>query len=78
MKEPSMAQVKIKIKGSIDPEWSDWLAGMQVTALENRETLLTGELVDQAALFGVLSRLYSLGLVLLSMQTEDMYVQKED
>lgn len=67
-----MGKVLIQIKGSIDPEWSDWLAGMQITRQAGKETLLSGDLPDQAALFGVLSRLNSLGLALLSVHAEDM------
>ncbi|MGE5417922.1 MAG: hypothetical protein ACM3UZ_14385 [Acidobacteriota bacterium] len=67
-----MAQVIIHIKGSIDPNWSDWLSGMQITPLPDKETRLTGDLPDQAALYGVLSRLNSLGLALLSVQAEEM------
>ena len=67
-----MANVQIHIKGAIDPEWSDWLAGMQIMPLSGKETLLSGDLPDQAALYGVLSRLNSLGLALLFVQAEDM------
>lgn len=70
-----MAQVEIHIKGQIDPEWSDWLSGMQITPLPDKETLLSGDLPDQAALYGVLSRLNSLGLALLSVQAEAMQNQ---
>ena len=67
-----MAHVEIHIKGRIDPDWSDWLSGMQITPLPNRETRLSGELPDQSALYGVLARLNNLGLALLSVQAEAM------
>lgn len=67
-----MFQVEITIKGSIDQEWSDWLAGMRIQPLEKRETRLTGKLPDQAALYGVLSRLNNLGLHLLSVKAEEI------
>ncbi len=67
-----MAQVIIHIKGSIDPNWSDWLAGMQINLLAKGETQLSGNLPDQAALFGVLSRIHSLGLALISVRAEEM------
>lgn len=67
-----MAHVEIHIKGQIDPEWSDWLAGMQITSLPNKVTRLSGDIPDQAALYGVLSRLNNLGLTLLSVQAEEM------
>lgn len=67
-----MAHVEIHIKGRIDSEWSDWLAGMQITPLPNKVTRLSGDIPDQAALYGVLSRLNNLGLALLSVQAEEM------
>ncbi len=73
-----MGQVFIQIKGSIDPEWSDWLAGMQITPQAGKVTLLSGDLPDQAALFGVLSRLNSLGLALLSVQAQDMHKDNDN
>jgi hypothetical protein len=67
-----MPQVEIYIKGLIDQDWSDWLSGLVVTPLQNKETRLSGDLPDQAALFGVLSRLNNLGLTLVSVQVEEM------
>ncbi len=67
-----MAHVDIHIKGWIDPDWSDWLSEMSITSLPNKETQLSGDLPDQAALYGVISRLNSLGLALISVQVEDM------
>ena len=67
-----MSYVEIHIKGRIDPDWSDWLAGMQITALPDRETQLSGDLPDQAALYGVLDRLNNLGLALVSVQAGEM------
>lgn len=59
---------EIKIKGHLDPHWSDWLAGMQLTyCLEGDETLLAGSLADQSALHGVLERIRDLNLTLLSV-----------
>jgi hypothetical protein len=58
---------EIKIKGHLDPRWSDWFAGMQLTHLEGNETLLAGSLPDQAALHGILERIRDLNLTLISM-----------
>jgi hypothetical protein len=58
---------QIRVPGELDESWSDWLAGMTM-AVEGEDppvTTLTGT-VDQAALQGVLRRLYSLGLPLIS------------
>jgi hypothetical protein len=60
------------VRGILDPSWSERLGGLQIAVeyFPNRppETVLTGELLDQAALHGVLSALYSLGNRLLSVE----------
>jgi hypothetical protein len=58
---------RIKIKGRLDPSWSEWFAGLQVTYLEGDETLLSGPLPDQAALHGLLERIRDLNLTLISV-----------
>ncbi len=58
---------EIRIKGHLDSQWSDWLEGLEVQLLENGETVLSGTLVDQAALMGVLNKLNGLNLSLLSV-----------
>ena len=62
-----MAIYQIRIKGHLDPRWSAWFAGLVVTPTENAETVLAGPLVDQAALYGVLTKVRDLGLELLSV-----------
>lgn len=58
---------EIKIRGYLDPHWSDWLAGMKMTYLEGGETLLSGVLPDQAALHGLFERIRDLNLSLISV-----------
>jgi hypothetical protein len=58
---------KIRIKGHLDPEWSDWFEGLTVTLEEDGETLLTGPVIDQAALHGLLKKVRDLGMPLLSV-----------
>ena len=66
---------QITVEGKIDESWSDWLGGMQLVlrkeATGMQITLLTGVLTDQAALRGVLNRLWDLNLVLRSVQQVD-------
>jgi hypothetical protein len=58
---------EIKIKGHLDPCWSDWFEGLQLTHLEGNETLLAGLLPDQAALHGLFERIRDLNITLISV-----------
>jgi hypothetical protein len=66
-----MRTVEIRVKGCIDEHWSTWFAGLKITQTGQDETVLSGEVVDQAALYGVLSMLRDLGLPLLSVASEE-------
>ncbi len=58
---------EIRIRGHLDPRWSDWFAGLWLTHLEGNETLLSGSLPDQAALHGLLERIRDLNIPLISV-----------
>jgi len=58
---------QIRIAGYMGGEWADWFEGVTVTPLDNGETLLSGQVVDQAALHGLLKRVRDLGIPLLSV-----------
>ena len=57
----------IRIKGHLGPHWSSWFEGLAMTLEDNGETLLTGLLVDQAALHGLMRKVRDLGIPLLSV-----------
>ncbi len=61
---------EIRLKGHLDEEWSDWFDGMTITLEDTDETLLTGPVVDQAALHGLLKKVRDLGLTLISVQVD--------
>ena len=57
----------IRITGHLGREWSEWFEGLAITLEANGDTLLTGPVVDQAALHGVLKKVRDLGLPLVSV-----------
>jgi hypothetical protein len=58
---------EIRIQGHLGQEWTGWFEGLAVTLADNGETVLTGPVTDQAALFGVLRKVRDIGLPLLSV-----------
>jgi hypothetical protein len=62
-----MPQVQIRVEGRIDERWSEWLDGLTVTHTAEDETVLTGLILDQSALYGLMSKLRDLGLPLLEV-----------
>jgi hypothetical protein len=62
---------EIRVKGHLDESWSEWLEGLEVKLLESGEMILLGHIRDQAALMGILNKLYSLNLTLLSVSSAE-------
>ncbi len=60
---------QIRLKGHLGSEWADWFGGLAITLEDNGDTLLTGPVVDQAALHGLLKEVRDLGLPLLSVNS---------
>jgi hypothetical protein len=58
---------EIRIKGHLAPSWSETFDGMQLTQTQAGETLLSGAVMDQAALHGLLARIRDLNLTLISV-----------
>jgi len=62
-----MTAYRIRLKEQLDQRWSAWLGGLTVIHEANGGTVLTGEVVDQAALYGLLSKVRDLHLTLISV-----------
>jgi hypothetical protein len=60
---------QIRIKGHLVPQWTDWFEGLTITLEDDGDTLLTGTVVDQAALHGWLKKVRDLGMPLLSVNS---------
>ena len=58
---------QIRLKGQLGDEWADWFGGLTISLTGNGETLLTGPVVDQAALHGLLRKVRDLGVPLISV-----------
>ena len=58
---------QIRIQGHLGSEWTDWFEGLTITLEDNGETLVTGPVVDQAALHGLLRKVRDLGMPLLAV-----------
>ena len=58
---------QIRIEGYLDNQWTNWFSGLTITLKENGDTLLTGPVADQAALFGLLKKVRDLGMPLVSL-----------
>ena len=66
--DPSQPTVyQIRVKGHLGSQWQDWFGGLTVTLEDNGETLLTGPVVDQAALHGLLRKVRDVGMPLLAV-----------
>ena len=62
-----MQWVKIRAKEHLDEQWAEWLDGFTIIHTEQNETILSGPIKDQSALYGLMGKLRDLGVVLLSV-----------
>ena len=72
-KNPTSSQPNhyaIRVDGLLDPHW-EWLEGLNVTHIDPGETLISGPIIDQAALHGLIARIRDLNLTLLSVNQID-------
>jgi len=58
---------QIRIRGHLDSHWTDWFGNMTISLENNGDTIVTGPVVDQAALHGLLKRVRDLGMPLISV-----------
>lgn len=65
-----MRHVEIMVEGRIDSQWSEWLENLAITHPEPDKSVLVGEVIDQAALYGLLNKLRDLSLALISVSVE--------
>jgi hypothetical protein len=65
-------QVEIRVQGHIAEHWSIWFDDMKITYLDPDETVLTGTIQDQAALYGLIAKFRDLGLLLRCLKCDDL------
>ena len=63
---------EIRVEGHLADHWSDWFEGLAIYQESNNATILSGSLADQAALFGVLTKIHNLNLILISVQRSSL------
>ena len=63
-------QFHIRIKGHLDTRWQEWFDGLTITLTDKGDTIFSGVIADQAALYGVLKKINKLGLTLISVNPQ--------
>jgi hypothetical protein len=65
------AKYRIRVQGTLPPQWSAWFEGLSISHEAPHDTILVGKVADQAALYGVISRVRDLGLTLVAIERVD-------
>ena len=66
-----MLHVEICVKGRINEDWSEWYEGLSIRHTDGEQTILSGLILDQPALYGLIARLARLGLPLVSVEVTE-------
>ncbi len=72
MKTGKLLHIEVRIEGCLDPAWTEWFAGLEMKQTAPGETVIMGEVVDQAALYGLLGKLRDLGVKLLAVNFKEL------
>jgi hypothetical protein len=70
-----MQQIEIRVREQLDEGWAEWLEGLNIQHTQTGETVLTGSIPDQAALFGLMTKLRNLGVTLISVNSQKLAQQ---
>jgi len=76
MQQMHTIHYEIRVEGCLTDQWAEWFESLSITQV-NGETLITGPVADQAALFGLLKKVRDLGLVLVSVNRKPVRLMKE-
>jgi hypothetical protein len=63
-----MQQIEIRVKGQVDEHWSEWFEGLKITHTEAGESVLSGVLSDESAVYGLITKIRDLGLHMVSVK----------
>jgi hypothetical protein len=73
-----MLHIEITVKQRIDFNWSEWFEGLTIQHTDQDETILSGMVVDQSALYGLLTKLRNLGLPLVTVNSAQIATGQEN
>ena len=65
-----MKSVEIRVKGILDPSWSEWIGNLEISYQQD-SSLFSGEIKDQAMLYGIIKKIRDMGLELMSIEIVD-------
>ncbi len=67
-----MQRVEIHVEGCLDRQWFEWFEGLEITQTAHGEMVIRGDIIDQAALYGLFGKLRDLGARLLTIRLDQM------